>query len=282
MQHELLARALEAGLLKNLTAIIGLYPMGDSRQARAEQSPVFDRVHEHPGRPDPWAEASFEEREAIHQKYRDYTHGMLWFLKSDPRVPERHSREMAPYGFCKDEWADNDHWPYYLYIRAARRMQGEDHPHRSRRHRRCGQGRCDPRRLSLHRLPPRSTLRFGLGPHHQRGTDLESGDAVRHSLSRHHTKGGECSNLLVPVCASASHVAFCTIRLEPTWMHLGEAAGIAAVDGRQSQGNRCRRSTSNRCRLACWSWAFHSSIPKVRWPMKKSTANPERSRPTMW
>ena len=42
-------------------------------------------------------------------------------------------------------------------------------------------------------------------------------------------KAGECSNLLVPVCASASHVAFCTIRLEPTWMHLGEAAGIAAA-----------------------------------------------------
>ncbi|MCB1121288.1 MAG: FAD-dependent oxidoreductase [Verrucomicrobiae bacterium] len=41
-------------------------------------------------------------------------------------------------------------------------------------------------------------------------------------------KENECENLLVPVCASSSAVAFCAIRLEPTWMHLGEAAGIAA------------------------------------------------------
>jgi hypothetical protein len=60
-----------------------------------------------PGAQTPWAEASFEEREAIHQKYRDYTHGMLWFLKSDPRVLEHIRDEMAPYGFCKDEWTDN-------------------------------------------------------------------------------------------------------------------------------------------------------------------------------
>lgn len=39
----------------------------------------------------------------------------------------------------------------------------------------------------------------------------------------------DCDNLLVPVCLSASHVAFGSVRTEPTLMALGHAAGIAAA-----------------------------------------------------
>lgn len=57
-----------------------------------------------PGVQTAWAEASFEERETIHQTYREYTHGLLWFLKTNPRLPEAVREDMARYGFCKDEW----------------------------------------------------------------------------------------------------------------------------------------------------------------------------------
>ena len=253
MQHELLARALEAGLLKNLTSIIGIYPMGESSKRELNNRQFSIVSMSIPGAQTSWAEASFEEREAIHQKYRDYTHGMLWFLKTDPRVPERIRDEMAPYGFCKDEWADNDHWPYYLYIRAARRMQGEiilteADVIEDRRQR-----RCDPCRLSLHRLPPRGTLRFRLGPHHQRGTDLESGDTVRHSLSRHYTKGWRVFQFV------STSMRLCQSRRllhHPVGTDL-DAPGRGGRDRRgrwpASQGNQCRRLMSNHCRLACWS-----------------------------
>ena len=88
MQHELLARVLETGLLKNLTSIIGIYPMGESSKRELNNRQFSIVSMSIPGAQTSWAEASFEEREAIHQKYRDYTHGMLWFLKTNPRVPE--------------------------------------------------------------------------------------------------------------------------------------------------------------------------------------------------
>ena len=229
MQHELLARALEAGLLKDLKSIIGLYPMGESSKRELNNRQFSIVSMSIPGAQTSWAEASFKEREAIHQKYRDYTHGMLWFLKTNPRVPEPIRDEMATYGFCKDEWADNNHWPHYLYIRAARRMQGEiiltetdvivdvD--------------KEDVIHVGSHFIDCHHAARYVSDSGHiiNEGRIWKVGTRFDIPYRAITPKAGECSNLLVPVCASASHVAFCTIRLEPTWMHLGEAAGIAAV-----------------------------------------------------
>ena len=229
MQHELLARALEADLLKDLKSIIGLYQMGESSKRELNNRQFSIVSMSIPGAQTSWAEASFKEREEIHQKYRDYTHGMLWFLKTNPRVPEGIRSEMATYGFCKDEWTDNDHWPYYLYIRAARRMQGEviltqtdviedvD--------------KEDVIHVGSHFIDCHHAARYVSDSGHiiNEGRIWKVGARFDIPYRAITPKAGECSNLLVPVCASASHVAFCTIRLEPTWMHMGEAAGIAAV-----------------------------------------------------
>ena len=229
MQHELLARVIQAGLRKRLTSIIPFYPMPGSnkKELNNPQSAVVSISI--PGAQTPWAEASFEEREAIHQKYRDYTHGMLWFLKSDPRVPENIRSEMAMYGFCKDEWADNGHWPYYLYIRAARRMQGaviltESDIIRDR-------DKQDVIHIGSHFIDCHHAARYAVDSGHfiNEGRIWKQGTRFDIPYRAITPKVGECSNLLVPVCVSASHVAFCTIRLEPTWMNLGEAAGIAAA-----------------------------------------------------
>ena len=229
IQHELLARALEADLLKDLKSIIGLYQMGESSKRELNNRQFSIVSMSIPGAQTSWAEASFKEREEIHQKYRDYTHGMLWFLKTNPRVPKGIRSEMATYGFCKDEWTDNDHWPYYLYIRAARRMQGEviltqtdviedvD--------------KEDVIHVGSHFIDCHHAARYVSDSGHiiNEGRIWKVGARFDIPYRAITPKAGECSNLLVPVCASASHVAFCTIRLEPTWMHMGEAAGIAAV-----------------------------------------------------
>ena len=123
-QHELLARCIEAGYLKSIRQIISGMELPGSPKLELNNCQFSFVSMSIPGAQTPWAEASFEEREKIHQQYRDYTHGLLWFLKSDDRVPQAMRDSMSHYGFCKDEWQDNDHWPWYLYIRAARRMKG--------------------------------------------------------------------------------------------------------------------------------------------------------------
>ena len=229
MQHELLARALEAGLLKDLKSIIGLYPMGESSKRELNNRQFSIVSMSIPGAQTSWAEASFKEREAIHQKYRDYTHGMLWFLKTDPRVPEPIRDEMATYGFCKDEWADNNHWPHYLYIRAARRLQGEIILTQADVIK--DVAKEDVIHVGSHFIDCHHAARYVSDSGHiiNEGRIWKVGTRFDIPYRAITPKAGECSNLLVPVCASASHVAFCTIRLEPTWMHLGEAAGIAAA-----------------------------------------------------
>ncbi len=234
MQQELLARAIEAGTIKDLRSIIGLYPMGESSKKELNNRQFSIVSMSLPGTQTAWSEASFEERDAIHQQFRDYTHGMLWFLKSDPRVPESIREDMAQYGFCKDEWADNEHWPYYLYIRAARRMKGEVILTESDVT--TDTDKADVIHVGSHFIDCHHAARYATesGEIINEGRIWKKGARFDIPYRAITPKADECSNLLVPVSVSASHVAFCTIRLEPTWMNLGEAAGIAAAMAAES------------------------------------------------
>ncbi len=229
-QHELLARCIEAGHLKSIRDIIGLYGMPDSLKRECNNRQFSFVSMSIPGAQTAWAEASFEEREKIHQQYRDYTHGQLWFLKSDERVPQAMRDDMSRYGFCKDEWQDNDHWPWYLYIRAARRMKGPyiltqaDVVEKRRKE--------DVIHIGSHYIDSHHVTRYAVDKAHfiNGGRMWQAGrrfDIPYRSIT---PRAEECENLLVPVCVSASNVAFAAIRLEPTWMHLGEVSGMAAVE----------------------------------------------------
>ena len=228
LQYELLVGSFQSGEINTIQQILALYSMpDDKRECNNRQYSIVSLSM--PGEQTPWAEASFEEREAIHKKYRDYTHGLLWFLKSDSRVPATMREDMAQYGFCKDEWQDNDHWPWYLYIRAARRMQGEyiltqaDVTTTTEKN--------DVIHIGSHYIDAHHVTRYAVDQDHyiNEGRIWQEGVPFDIPYGVITPKSEECDNLLVPVCASASAVAFCTLRLEPTWMHLGEVSGIAAA-----------------------------------------------------
>jgi len=181
-----------------------------------------------PGEQEAWAEASFAERDEIYKKYREYTHGLMWFLKTDKRVPESMRKDMARHGFCKDEWTDNDHWPWYLYIRAARRMKSDIIM--TQKDLESDTKKEDLIHIGSHYIDSHHVARYAVDKNHyiNEGRIWQKGRRFDIPYGAIIPKEKECKNLIVPVCVSASHVAFCGIRLEATWMHLGEASGLAA------------------------------------------------------
>jgi hypothetical protein len=228
MQHELLARCIQAGYVNDIKQIIGLYDIPNSLKRECNNRQFSYVSMSIPGAQTAWTEASFEERKAIHKQYRDYTHGLLWFLKTDERVPETMKNEMAKYGFCKDEWTDNNHWPWYLYIRAARRMNGEYIL--TQRDVTENRQKKDKIHIGSHYIDSHHVTRYAVDKNSFINEGRMWQEGMRFDIPYRSIipKSEECENLLVPVCASASNVAFAAIRLEPTWMHLGEVSGIAA------------------------------------------------------
>jgi len=227
-QHELLARCIQAGLFTSVGQVIGRYGMpGNKVEINNRQHAVVSISL--PGEQTPWAEATAEQRDAIHRAYRDYTHGLLWFLKTDPRVPQAMRDDMARYGFCKDEWADNGHWPRQLYVREARRMRGAYVM--TQRDVTTQRTKPDAIHLGSHFIDSHHATRYAVDEQSfvNEGRLWQRGEVYQFPYRAITPKPSACDNLLVPVCVSATHVAFCSIRVEASWMMLGEAAGIAAA-----------------------------------------------------
>jgi hypothetical protein len=176
-----------------------------------------------------YPEASYEERKAIIKEHEDYQKGLLWFVSNDPRVPEEIRAEMANWGLPLDEFTDNGGWPHQLYIREARRMIGEYV--------------TTEKDVLLEREVPQPVGMgsYAMDSHHvqryvtKQGFVQNEGDIgvkppAPYSISYLSLvpKKQECTNLLVPVCLSSSHIAYGSIRMEPVFMILGQSAAAAA------------------------------------------------------
>ncbi len=173
-------------------------------------------------------------RQKIFLRHRNLTLGLLWFLQNDPEVPAAHRQLANELHLPKDEFRDNNHFPFQLYVREARRLVGE---HTLTEHDITGDGtarepRHYPDSIAIGEFPIDSF------PCRRR----QPGDTVvlegYLGMLDHITQPYEIpyrimlpkkiDGLIVPVAASTTHVAFSSIRMEPTWMALGEAAGVAA------------------------------------------------------
>ena len=182
-----------------------------------------------------YPEASYEEREALIDAHRDYTRGLLYFYTSDPRVPKELQDEVRRWGYPRDEYTATDNWSPQLYIREARRMVGEYV---------MTQSNCvgeevveDPIGLAAYTMDSHNCQRIVVDGQVKNEGNVEVGGFPPYPISYRAIvpKRGEVSNLFVPVCLSASHIAFGSIRMEPVFMVLGQSAATAAslaIDGR--------------------------------------------------
>ena len=182
-----------------------------------------------------WPEASYARRAEIFKAHLDYQRGLMWTLANHPRIPASVRAEVSRWGTCRDEFLcasdPGGGWPGQLYIREARRMVGEyvmAEPD-------CAGRREAPRPIALGA--------YNFDSHHVRrcvGADgfvHNEGDIEVSLDGRPYgidygaivPKRAECSNIIVPVCLSASHIAYGSIRMEPCFFALGQAAGTAAA-----------------------------------------------------
>lgn len=182
-----------------------------------------------------YPEASYERRAEIWKAHEDYTKGFLYFLGNDERVPEAFRREMKKWGYPKDEYVKNNHWSHQLYIREARRMVAdvvmtEQH---------CiGKTKVnDPVAWAAYTMDSHNCDRLVVNGVVKNEGNVEIGGFPPYPISYRAIvpKKGEVDNLFVPVCLSASHIAYGSIRMEPVFMVLGQVAAVAAcmaIDGK--------------------------------------------------
>jgi FAD dependent oxidoreductase len=174
-------------------------------------------------------EGTYASRARIRQAHVDYIQGFLYFLATDPRVPAGLSAEMKEWGLCRDEFIDAGHWPYQLYVREARRMIGEyvmsqkDIQSDLAKPDAIGMGSYNSDSHNVQRRPTAD------------GLAVENEGDMQVPVTPYQIpyrimvpKRAQATNLLVPVCFSATHVAYSTLRMEPQYMIIGHAAGVAA------------------------------------------------------
>ena len=181
----------------------------------------------------PWPEANWEWRDRFAQRLQSYTRGLLWFAANDEALPEWFRKEVAQWGFAADEYTDNGGFPRQVYVRESRRMKGVYF-------------------YTAHDVLP---VREGERPPVHPATvtaghyNIDSHGVRKRESGRAHLDGflsletrpftvpygvilpQKIGNLISPVAVSGSHLGFSVLRMEPTWMALGQVAGLAASMG---------------------------------------------------
>ena len=185
-----------------------------------------------------WPEAGRHHRARLAQFHVDHVHGLIWFLQHDPRVPSGIRENLAPIGLHKQEFRDSNHWPWQIYVRQGRRIEGRalvtQHNFTP-----------DPKTKLTPRVPHPIALgehSFDVHPCHDRRFAVDGfmegvlwypkkafGPAQPGQVPYGAMLPKKVNNLLVPVALCCTHVAMSVLRMEPVWMTLGQVAGLAAA-----------------------------------------------------
>lgn len=178
----------------------------------------------------PWPTSSWEWRDRFARRLKEYTLGLFWFAQNDKALPENFRKAASEWGFARDEYTDNDNFPRQVYVREGRRFEGVYF-------------------FTAHDAIP--VMAGQRPPIHKNSITsshyaLDSHAVRKREQGRVHLDGffsyptepytvpygvivtKEVDNLLIPIPVSGSHVGFSTLRMEPCWMALGQASGVAA------------------------------------------------------
>jgi hypothetical protein len=175
-----------------------------------------------------YPESNYEKREIIKKQHETYVKGLLYFIGHDPRMPENLRKEMLAWGYPKDEFTDNNNFTPQMYVREARRMISAYV---------MTEANClgkevvsDGIGMAAYTMDSHNAQRVVVNKMVKNEGDVQVGGFGPYPISYRSIvpRAKEIKNLLVPVCLSASHIAYGSIRMEPVFMVLGQAAATAA------------------------------------------------------
>lgn len=223
-QYELLFRNFEAGETKAPWNPI----MMPNRKTDANNNYGFSS--DYIGMNYAWPEADYKTRERLYNEHLHYQAGLMWTLANHPRVPEKLRQEFSRWGNCRDEFLEHAGWSHQIYVREARRMISD---YVMTQHNCQGRAQVeDAVGLAAYTMDSHHVRRHLDAQGHVRNEgDVQVGGFSPYPIAYRAIvpKQTECENLLVPVCLSASHIAYGSIRMEPVFMVLGQSAATAAV-----------------------------------------------------
>jgi hypothetical protein len=225
-QYELLARYLKANPSLSLGSLISLgTPLPNGKMDINNNGPISTDFI---GESSSYASAGPAMRDQIWQDHKNYEQGFFYFLATDPRVPSGIQTAMNSWGPCKDEFTDHGGWPWELYVRESRRMVSDYVMTQSN---------------AFNQLTVPDSIGMGgyFTDSHYCQRIVTNGVVANEGTARGNIttpypiayralvpKASECTNLLVPWCLSSTHISFCSLRMEPTFMIMGQAVGTAA------------------------------------------------------
>lgn len=223
-EYEILFRAIESGISIDSFFKLDLLP---NRKTDSNNKGLIST--DYVGMSWDYPEADYVTREQIEREHERWQRGLVWTLQHHDRVPPEIEAYYTPWGLPKDEFAENKHWPYELYVREARRMTSAV---------------VIDEQAVLGNVPVADSIglaSYNMDSHYVKyivdatgflsadgGTFEKVLDPYPISYQAIIPLKSECENILIPVCLSASHAAYGAIRMEPTFMILGQSAGTAA------------------------------------------------------
>jgi hypothetical protein len=224
--YELLLRFLEKKPTKNLESFLKIDLLPNHKTDINNNGPFSTDMI---GMNYAYPEADYATRGKIQQAHESYTKGLLYFIGHDERMP-LHLRElMLQWGYPKDEYTDNGNFSPQMYVREARRMKGEYV---------MTQANCESKEvvsdgigMAAYTMDSHNCQRIVVNGMVKNEGNVEIGGFGPYPISYRSIipKANECKNLLVPVCLSATHIAYGSIRMEPVFMVLSQSAAVAAA-----------------------------------------------------
>lgn len=224
-RYELLLRYLQKKIPGDLWGFLKFDLMPNNKTDINNNGPVSTDMIGHSSA---YPEADYATRKKIQKEHEDYTKGLLYFIGHDQRMPEHLRNQMLQWGYPKDEYTDNGNWTPQLYVRETRRMVGAYV---------MTQNNCQGREvvddaigMAAYTMDSHNCQRIVVNGMVKNEGNVEEGGFGPYPISYRSIipKPEQCRNLLVPVCLSASHIAYGSIRMEPVFMVLAQSAAVAA------------------------------------------------------